>query len=56
VLRTIMELSVPNSWTSSDQPEPPTPQADQKRNSDAERQSRRPELGGCWPSPRRTGR
>jgi fatty acid desaturase len=45
-LRTIIKLSVPNSWTSSDQPEPPTPSRDRKRRSDAERPSRRPELGG----------
>jgi NADPH-dependent stearoyl-CoA 9-desaturase len=51
-LRTIMKLSVPNSWTSSDQPEPPTPPADRRRKSDAERQSRRPELGGWSRSPR----
>ncbi|MEO9222513.1 MAG: hypothetical protein ABI251_12220, partial [Mycobacteriaceae bacterium] len=51
VLRTIMKLSVPNSWTSSDQPEPPTPQTDHRRKSDAERPSRRPELGGWSRSP-----
>ena len=45
-LRTIIKLSVPNSWTSSDQPEPPTPSRDRRRRSDAERPSRRPELGG----------
>ena len=44
-LRTIIKLSVPNSWTSSDQPEPPTPSKDRKRKSDAERQPRRSELG-----------
>jgi linoleoyl-CoA desaturase len=51
-LRTIMKLSLPNSWTSSDQPEPPSPEADRKRKSDSERQSRRPELGGWSRSPR----
>ena len=45
-LRTIMKLSVPNSWTSSDQPEPPSPVRDRKRRSDAERPARRAELGG----------
>ena len=45
-LRTIMKLSVPNSWTSSDQPEPPTPSRDRKRRSDSERPQRRRELGG----------
>jgi fatty acid desaturase len=45
-LRTIIKLSVPNGWTSSDQPEPPTPSRDRKRRSDAERPPRRTELGG----------
>ena len=45
-LRTIIKLSVPNSWTSSDQPEPPSPVRDRRRRSDAERPSRRRELGG----------
>ncbi|PKH39004.1 linoleoyl-CoA desaturase [Nocardioides alpinus] len=45
-LRTIIKLSVPNGWTSSDQPEPPSPVRDRRRRSDAERPSRRPELGG----------
>jgi NADPH-dependent stearoyl-CoA 9-desaturase len=45
-LRTIIKLSVPNSWTSSDQPEPPGPVGDRKRKSDAERPSRMRELGG----------
>jgi len=45
-LRTIIKLSVPNSWTKSDQPEPPTPPRDRKRKSDAERPHRRLELGG----------
>ncbi len=51
-LRTIIKLSVPNSWTSSDQPEPPSPVRDRKRRSDAERPSRRPELGAWSRSPR----
>ncbi len=45
-LRTIWKLSLPNSWTSSDQPEPPTPSRDRKRRGDDERPSRRYELGG----------
>jgi linoleoyl-CoA desaturase len=45
-LRTITKLSVPNSWTKSDQPEPPTPPRDRKRRTDDERPSRRRELGG----------
>jgi linoleoyl-CoA desaturase len=45
-LRTIMKLSLPNSWTSSDQPEPPSPSRDRKRRTDDERPSRRTELGG----------
>ncbi|MBM9458906.1 acyl-CoA desaturase [Nocardioides sp. zg-536] len=45
-LRTILKLSLPNSWTSSDQPEPPSPSRDRKRRSDSERPSRRSELGG----------
>jgi NADPH-dependent stearoyl-CoA 9-desaturase len=45
-LRTIIKLSVPNSWTSSDQPEPPTPSKDRRRKSDSERPHRRRELGG----------
>jgi linoleoyl-CoA desaturase len=51
-LRTIMKLSVPNSWSSSDQPEPPTPPTDHKRKTDAERPTRRTELGGWSRSPR----
>src|SRR6478735_7247832 len=47
-LRTIIKLSVPNSWTSSDQPEPPSPQGDHKRKSDDERPPRRTELGGWY--------
>ncbi len=45
-LRTIIKLSVPNEWTASDQPEPPTPSRDRRRRSDAERPPRRIELGG----------
>jgi linoleoyl-CoA desaturase len=45
-LRTIIKLSVPNSWTHSDQPDPPTPPRDRTRKSDAERPHRRRELGG----------
>jgi NADPH-dependent stearoyl-CoA 9-desaturase len=45
-LRTIWKLSLPNSWTSSDQPDPPTPPQDSKRRGDDERPSRRYELGG----------
>jgi NADPH-dependent stearoyl-CoA 9-desaturase len=45
-LRTIIKLSVPNSWTKSDQPEPPTPPKDRKRRTDDERPHRRRELGG----------
>jgi NADPH-dependent stearoyl-CoA 9-desaturase len=44
-LRTILKLSLPNGWTSSDQPEPPGPVAARKRRSDAERPSRIQELG-----------
>ncbi len=44
-LRTIIKLSVPNGWTSSDQPEPPTPSRDRKRRSDDERPARIQELG-----------
>ena len=51
-LRTIIKLSVPNSWTSSDQPEPPTPVGERRRRSDAERPTRRAELGGWSRSPR----
>ncbi len=46
-LRTIIKLSVPNSWTSTDQPEPPTPSISRSRKTDAERQTRRSELG-AW--------
>jgi linoleoyl-CoA desaturase len=44
-LRTIIKLSVPNGWTSSDQPEPPGPVAARRRKSDAERPARIQELG-----------
>ena len=44
-LRTIIKLSLPNGWTSSDQPEPPTPSRSRKRRSDSERPSRIQELG-----------
>jgi linoleoyl-CoA desaturase len=44
-LRTIVKLSVPNGWTSSDQPEPPTPSRSRKRRSDDERPARIQELG-----------
>ncbi|ABL83167.1 MULTISPECIES: acyl-CoA desaturase [unclassified Nocardioides] len=49
-LRTIIKLSLPNSMTSGNQPppvaEPPSPERDRKRRSDAERPPRRRELGG----------
>jgi fatty acid desaturase len=44
-LRTIIKLSVPNGWTSSDQPEPPTPSRPRRRRSDSERPARIQELG-----------
>jgi linoleoyl-CoA desaturase len=46
-LRTIIKLSVPNGWTSSDQPEPPTPSRGRKRRSDEERPARIQQLG-AW--------
>jgi fatty acid desaturase len=46
-LRTIIKLSVPNGWTSSDQPEPPGAVAARKRRSDGERPSRIQQLG-AW--------
>ncbi|HXH79028.1 acyl-CoA desaturase [Nocardioides sp.] len=51
VLRTIMKLSLPNKFTSSDQPEPPSPPRDdaplaRRRRTDAERPNRRQETGG----------
>jgi linoleoyl-CoA desaturase len=49
-LRTIMKLSLPNSMTSSDQPEPPSPSIDRTRRTDAERPSRRTETGGYYRS------
>ena len=45
-LRTIMKLSLPNRMTSSDQPEPPSPERTRRRKTDAERPPRRKELGG----------
>ncbi|NYD43105.1 fatty acid desaturase family protein [Nocardioides panaciterrulae] len=50
-LRTIIKLSVPNSWTSSDQPEPPSPVRDRKRRTDAERPARIRQLGSWTRSP-----
>ncbi len=44
-LRTIIKLSLPNGWTSSDQPEPPTPSRARRRRSDDERPARIQELG-----------
>lgn len=46
-LRTIIKLSVPNSWTSSDEPEPPTPPRTRRRRSDSERPDRIRQLG-AW--------
>jgi NADPH-dependent stearoyl-CoA 9-desaturase len=45
-LRRILKLSLPNSWTSGDEPEPPTPPHERQRRGDHERPSRIPELGG----------
>ena len=54
VLRTIMKLSLPNRFTSSDDPAPPErldtanePARDRRRRSDSERPARRAELG-AW--------
>ncbi|MGN6782038.1 MAG: acyl-CoA desaturase, partial [Marmoricola sp.] len=44
-LRTIMKLSLPNRFTASDEPEPPTPPMDRRRRTDAERPARRLETG-----------
>ncbi len=44
-LRTIMKLSLPNSMTSDDSPEPPSPSVDRGRKTDAERPTRRTETG-----------
>lgn len=44
-LRTIWKLSLPNTMTSPDQPQPPTPIRDRRRLTDAERPVRRPETG-----------
>jgi len=46
-LPTITKLSLPNGMTSSDQPEPPTPPVERRRKTDAERPTRRTELG-AW--------
>ena len=46
-LRTIWKLSLPNGFTSSNQPEPPSPQVDRGRKSDSERPTRRLETG-AW--------
>ncbi|MGZ4447038.1 MAG: fatty acid desaturase family protein [Nocardioides sp.] len=54
-LRTILKLSLPNRFSSSDQPEPPTPPVERGRKSDAERPVRRTELGG-WSRRPSTGR
>ena len=63
-LRTIIKLSVPNSWTTSNDPAPPErpdtanePALDRRRKSDEERPPRRTELG-AWtrgPQERRDG-
>ena len=57
-LRTIIKLSVPNSWTSSNDPAPPErpdtanePALDRGRKSDDERPPRRTELGAWTRSP-----
>ena len=50
-LRTIIKLSVPNSWTSSDQPEPPSAPRDSRRRTDEERPGRIRELGAWTRSP-----
>ncbi|MGN6252302.1 MAG: fatty acid desaturase family protein [Marmoricola sp.] len=44
-LRTIMKLSLPNRFTASDEPEPPTPPMDRRRRTDEERPARRLETG-----------
>ncbi len=46
-LRTIIKLSVPNGWTSSDQPETSGPVRERRRKSDEERPARIRELG-AW--------
>src|SRR3954465_4330157 len=48
-LRTIMKLSLPNGWTGSDQPEPPSPSIDRRRRSDSERPGPRRETRGRFP-------
>ena len=45
-LRTIMKLSLPNRFTGSDQPEPPTPPVERRRRTDAERPARSRQTGG----------
>src|SRR4051812_2254450 len=47
-LRTIMKLSLPNSMTSSDKHEPPSPSIDRGRRTDDERPARRTETGGYY--------
>ncbi len=42
-----MKLSLPNKMTESNQPEPPTTPVERTRKTDAERPSRRRELG-AW--------
>ena len=44
-LRTIMKLSLPNRFTKSDQPDPPSPPVQRRRKTDAERPVRRLETG-----------
>ena len=44
-LRTIIKLSLPNGFSSTDQPEPPSPVAERRRKTDEERPTRRPETG-----------
>ena len=53
-LRTIMKLSLPNAMTSSDKPEPPGPPVARGRKTDAERPTRRTELG-AWSRPAEPG-
>jgi NADPH-dependent stearoyl-CoA 9-desaturase len=44
-LRTIMKLSLPNKFSESDQPDPPSPVRERRRKTDEERPHRRPETG-----------
>jgi linoleoyl-CoA desaturase len=46
-LRTIWKLSLPNRFTSNDEPEPPGPVAERRRKTDDERPPRRAETG-AW--------